>query len=100
MSGFFPSPQDSWRCYVTAAVPVILSRLRCCYCRYSLAFEEYSDFIKHACMYKVVVFATFPEHHLDLSNTLADKACPGQQMMLVVHNPSGLESSGEYPTTL
>ena len=63
-------------------------------------FEEYSDFINHACTYKVVVFATFPEHHLDLANMLADKACPGQQMMLIVHNPSGLESSGGSPATL
>ena len=63
-------------------------------CRYTKPFQPYADFEQQACAFDVVAMATFPEHHLDMANALADRACPGQRFVLVVHNPHGLESSG------
>jgi hypothetical protein len=64
-------------------------------CRYTKPFQPYKDFDQQACAFDVVAIATFPEHHLDMANALAGRACPSQRFVLVVHNPHGLESSGE-----
>lgn len=66
-------------------------------CRYTRPFQHYEGFLGKACDYSVVVFATFPEYHMDMANKVADKACPGQRFVLIVHNPGALESSGKQP---
>ena len=37
---------------------------------------------------------------MDMANKVADKACPGQRFVLIVHNPGALEASGEQPESI
>lgn len=85
------------RCsYAAAARPACVQQIDSSHCcRYTTPFQPFLSFLDRACEFQVVVFATFPEHHLDLANKLADMGCPGQRSVHVVHNPRGLESSGE-----
>ena len=66
-----------------------------CIChRYKLPFQPYEGFLGQACAFDVVVFATFPEHHLALAERIAQQECPGQRMVGVMHNSQELHHSG------
>lgn len=58
--------------------------------RYQRDFQPYQAFLPQACDFAVVALATFPEHHTLLMQALRALACPGQQFVLVVHNPDVL----------
>ena len=62
--------------------------------RYPSAFQSHSDFLKQACDFQVVVFATFPEFHEDIMQRLRDKACSGQRFVFTVHNAGNLMRTG------
>ncbi len=62
--------------------------------RYTGQLQAHDTFMGQACAYDLVVFVTFPEHHLGLAEQLLSKGCAGQQYALTVHNPSELSSLG------
>lgn len=68
------------------------------HCRYSKPFQAHQGFLGQACEFNLVVFATFPELHLDLVQQAVQKGCSGQRFLLVVHNPHELGNLGERPS--
>ena len=58
--------------------------------RHGQAFRDSGDFAAAACDFDAVVFATFPEHHIEALDALLRRRCAGQRIVVVVHNPSEL----------
>ena len=62
--------------------------------RYPAPFRGFADFLPAACNFSTIVFATFPDHHGHVVEQLLARACPGQQLILVIHNPEELLRTG------
>jgi hypothetical protein len=88
------SAADSSHEFRTARPPGDRCQASLFFYRYKAPLQAFETFLGQACAFDVVVFATFPEHHLALAEQIAEQHCSKQRMVGVVHNPQELHLAG------